>query len=270
MAPEVESVRNAGHVAVVAAVTGEPGGASLLNAWHYDDPKGSPIVQVPGTDWARLERARAASTPVEIRCGAARTETTASNIRSVVPGSDPVAAPLVVLTPRSGWWHCAGERGGGIAIWLELARIVAESKFRRDVVFLANTGHELGFLGAERYMDADPDLPKRAKAWIHLGANIGAAESPLVVRAPDDELLALARGVPSFADSAPQFMINTSPGGEARVIFNHGGRFISLVGAGFPLFHSTLDRWPQAIDPPAIARAGDAVFEMLLALDAAD
>jgi len=28
-------------------------------------------------------------------------------------------APRWVLAQRSGWWHCAGERGGGLACWLE-------------------------------------------------------------------------------------------------------------------------------------------------------
>src|SRR5690606_40165850 len=29
---------------------------------------------------------------------------------------------LVVSTPRSGWFTCAGERGGGMAAWLHIAR----------------------------------------------------------------------------------------------------------------------------------------------------
>lgn len=269
MAPEVESVRDAGHVAIIAAVAGAPGGTSLLNAWKYDSPAGPPIVQVAGEAWERLEGARAANATVQIHCGASRTKTTAKNIHALVPGSVSGIAPLVVLTPRSGWWHCAGERGGGIAIWVEVARLVRAAKFRRDVVFLATTGHELGFLGAERYLDEQPELAPKAKAWIHLGANIGAAQSSLVVRTSDAELLDLARTAPAFAklETPPQFAVAQNPVGEAGVVLRRGGRFISFVGAGFPLFHSTLDRWPEAIDPPAIAAAGNAVFEMLQALD---
>lgn len=269
MAPEVEAVRDAGHVAIVAGVSGAPGGASLLNAWKFDSPSGPPIVQVAGEAWERLERARASNASIEIRCGASRTKTAANNIRAVVPGSVPGSAPLVVLTPRSGWWHCAGERGGGIAIWLEVARLVRAAGFRRDVVFLATTGHELGFLGAERYLDEQPEFAARAKAWIHLGANIGAAQSSLMVRASDAELFELARTARALAtlETPPQFVVAENPVGEAGVVGRLGGRFISFVGAGFPLFHSTLDRWPEAINPAAIAAAGNAVFEMLSALD---
>jgi hypothetical protein len=34
-------------------------------------------------------------------------------------------APVVVITPRSGWWACASERGPGIAAFIELARAAA-------------------------------------------------------------------------------------------------------------------------------------------------
>jgi hypothetical protein len=104
-----------------------------------------------------------------------------------------------VLTPRSGWWHCAGERGGGLAIWLEVARTADQLGLDRDLVFLATTGHELGFLGIKRYFDSDPDLARRAFAWIHLGANIGAAGAQLMIRASDQGLLTVARELaPTF------------------------------------------------------------------------
>ncbi len=269
MAAELEAMRSTNHAAVVACVAGAEGGASLLNAWHYDAPDGPPIVQVPDTAWATLEAAQRAGSETEIHCGAKRTVTTASNIRADIPGIIRDLAPLIVLTPRSGWWNCAGERGGGLAILLEMVRLVRNDHFRRDVIFLANTGHELGFLGAKRYFAAEPDLARRAKATIHLGANIGAAGAPLMIRSSDEALLEVARTVPSFSNfpTEPEFAISENPAGEAAVVHSHGGRFISLVGPGFSLFHSTLDRWPQAITPMAIAAAGDAVFEILMTLD---
>ena len=41
--------------------------------------------------------------------------TTASNVQTRVTGSRPGAAPLVIMTPRSAWWTCTAERGGGIS-----------------------------------------------------------------------------------------------------------------------------------------------------------
>ncbi len=33
------------------------------------------------------------------------------NVVASVKGSDPTAQPVAVMTPRSGWWHCASESG---------------------------------------------------------------------------------------------------------------------------------------------------------------
>lgn len=35
------------------------------------------------------------------------------NVVATIKGRTPGAWPLAVMTPRSGWWHCAGERGIG-------------------------------------------------------------------------------------------------------------------------------------------------------------
>lgn len=270
VASGVEGARRGNFDAIVVAVAGEREGTALLNAWNYDNPGGAPVVQVPAAAWGDLVAARDAGLPVEVRCGGTRTEMTAFNVFATIPGSRGDKAPIVMLTPRSGWWHCAGERGGGLAIWLEVARIARELSLERDLVLLATTGHELGFVGVKRYFDAEPELARRAIAWIHLGANIGAMESQLMVRASDAALLALVRDVATdFRAIAPAPVVGISdrPVGEAGEVFVRGGRFVSLVGAGFPLFHSTLDRWPQAINTTAIVAAGHGVLQIIGALD---
>ena len=61
-----------------------------------------------------------------------------------VAGADAALAPIAVLTPRSGWWHCAGERGGGIAIWLEQrGREVAENLREETREYLASLMEEM-------------------------------------------------------------------------------------------------------------------------------
>ena len=270
IATELEHIRRDDYTAIVLVVAGPPNGVTLLNAWHYDEPRGVPTVQVPVAAWDALVAARDGGVPVEVRCGGVRTETTASNVFATVAGTRPETAPIVLLTPRSGWWQCVGERGGGLAIWIEVARLVGGLSLERDLIFLATTGHELGFIGVKRYLDSDPSLARRAVAWVHLGANIGAAGSQLVVRASDSGLLKLAReatGALSAISPPPLFEVSGRPVGEAGEVFARGGAFVSMVGSGFPLFHSTLDRWPGAIDADAIAAAGDGVLQVLKALD---
>ena len=106
-----------------------------------------------------------------------RTPATAFNVTTTVAGSDRSLPPLVIMTPRSGWYWCASERGGGIACWLELIRDLRQAKPARDVVFVASSGHELGHLGINAFVDRRPGIVSRSLAWMHLGANIGAANA---------------------------------------------------------------------------------------------
>src|SRR5205085_9900985 len=94
------------------------------------------------------------------------------------PGTNKGAAPLVVMTPRSGWWNCASERGGGLACWLEIMRAARDAAPARDILFVASSGHELGHLGLDSFIERRPGLVSAARTWIHLGANIGAAHGP--------------------------------------------------------------------------------------------
>ena len=85
-------------------------------------------------------------------------------------------APWVVIsTPTSGWFQCAGERGTGIALFLGLAEWVAsrEAASGFNWLFVANSGHELSFAGAHHSMELAP-APPDVRAWLHLGASIGA------------------------------------------------------------------------------------------------
>lgn len=261
----LDQVRREAWDAIVALVDGE--GLTVRNAWHVENPIGPPIVQVPAAALPQLLKARASSTPVSVICGAERAAVLASNVVATVSGRDDALPPIVVLTPRSGWWHCAGERGGGIAVWLEVAREVRQLGLERTVAFVATTGHELGFWGIRRHLERAPHEGAAAHFWVHLGANIGARESPTVVRSADDELLRLAGDADAtIGESAvnPDRELRAEPpGGEAQVVAASGGRYLSLVGRGFELFHSSEDRWPDAIDSVAIARNASLVLECI-------
>ncbi len=83
---------------------------------------------------------------------------------------------LVVSTPRSGWFGCAGERGGGIAAWLDLARWTSASVRDFDLAFIANSGHEYSNLGAEEMLREAAPRPAETVYWLHLGANLAARD----------------------------------------------------------------------------------------------
>ncbi|WNO52684.1 hypothetical protein [Stakelama saccharophila] len=83
---------------------------------------------------------------------------------------------VAVSTPRSGWFTCAGERGGGIAAWLHIARWAARNAPDHDLAFICNSGHEYQYLGAGESLRAIAPKPRETAFWLHLGANLAARD----------------------------------------------------------------------------------------------
>jgi hypothetical protein len=194
-------------------------------------------------------------TEISLVAQVGRMTTNAVNVTARIAGSNPGLAPLVVTTPRSGWWECASERGGGLACWLETIRTLAAAAPARDCLFAAFSGHEIGFLGIDAYLASRPDLAKRAHAWIHLGANIGAPQQPNQVHVSDPSLegwitAALQKEGLSIDHKAEAGSV---PRGEAGTIHRGGAGYVALV-CGTEVFHNTADRWPDAVDVTMVAR----------------
>jgi hypothetical protein len=214
------------------------------------------VLQVSSEEKAWLDDLARAGADVEVVAQVKRTPAEAFNVIASIPGSDQSLPPLVIMTPRSGWWTCASERGGGIACWLELMRTLRGVRPARDVLFVASSGHELGQRGIEIYVERRPQLVPHSRSWIHFGANIGAAQQPgNTVQASDDEMEALLVKSMTAAGLSVDRRVprGTVPGGEAGVVHRAGARYLSLIGAN-ALFHNPADRGPQAVDLPVIAR----------------
>lgn len=240
------------HRAIVVVTDGtqvKPGLAPI-NADHYATPFGPPVLQLDSLNEDWLMQAAAAGAGARVIIEDSWQDTTAINVEARIEGRDPQAAPLVVMTPRSGWWRCSSERGGGIAVWLEMLRHFQTHQPRRTVLFTANTGHELGHLGLDYYLQKNPGLAKSAHAWIHLGANFAAAYGARVrLQVSSDYLRDIATAAMARFDATPDVVtpVATPPSGEARSVFDQGGQYVSLLGDN-RLFHHPDDRWPSAVD----------------------
>jgi hypothetical protein len=250
----MEARKKGTHSAMVAVTGGPrfglPPGIALLNADHFQEPFGPPVIQVPSTAGTWLQSASESGIYGLLTAQINRTAAEVINVEARVSGKDAGLSPIVVITPRSGWFHCASERGGGIACWLEMMRAIHEGKPHRDVWFIATTGHELGHLGLEHFIDEHRELVGNAQAWIHLGANFTAAVRGSVhFQASDKEMETLGLQAMKNAGIAPDNCrpIGSRPLGEARNIFDGGGRYISLLGDN-GLFHHPEDRWPDSVD----------------------
>jgi hypothetical protein len=251
-----EMRRNGKHRAIIAVTRGLLPGFCPSNADSFVAPFGPPVLQVSSEDASFLTDCARQGAPARLIAHATRTETKAFNVVATVPGADETAAPLVVMTPRSGWWSCASERGGGIAIWLEIMRAVHAARPARDVLFVASSGHELGHIGLDAFMDRRAGLVPSAKAWIHLGANIGAALGPgNILQASDGEMETLMAEPMTKAGLGIDRRLarGATPLGEALNVHRGGGRFISIIGKN-DLFHNPDDSGPDVIDTDVIAR----------------
>lgn len=250
--------------AIVVITKGGHEGLIPTNAVDFASPYGVPVLQVGSEHETWLTESAAGGRRVKVVAAATRTAASAHNVIARVEGERSDLAPVVVITPRSGWWHCASERGGGLACWLEAIRAAVTTPGQRPALFLASSGHELGHLGLDHFLHQRPELIKRAAAWIHLGANIGAAGGLARLQASDDAIAAMADAALKQAGAALDRHVprGTVPAGEARNIHVGGGRYVSLLGTN-PLFHSVADRFPDAVDVPTVARYATAAGRLL-------
>jgi hypothetical protein len=275
--PLGEARRENRHKAIVCVTRGGAPGLCPSNADSFLKPFGPPVLQVGSELAGWLQEHAQRGVDVQLLAHVRRTPVEAFNVTAAIAGADRSLPPLVIMTPRSGWYRCASERGGGLACWLELMRILRQAKPARDVVFVASSGHELGHLGINAFVDRRPGIVSSSLGWIHLGANIGAAmradarlHPPDTTRGvPPGASLALAGGnrVQASDDEMERMLAqamastgltidvrmprNQVPAGEAEIVHRGGGRYVSVIGSSV-MFHNPSDRGPGVIDARAI------------------
>ncbi|MCH8222851.1 MAG: hypothetical protein IH868_05505 [Chloroflexi bacterium] len=268
-----EARRSGKHAALVGVVPSDPPGLAIRNAPEFGAPFGPPVLQVSSAEHQRLIQAAAAGPHARLVAHATTETTDAHNVVVEIPGMSPDLPPLIVMTPRSGWFNCAAERGGGIACWLEIISTFQNDPPNRNVTLIATSGHELGHLGLESYIEHNPELPTQAATWLHLGASIGAAMNwKPHLQTSDRELETAALDClagPEF-EGLPELTVHPTGqvfGGEAQQIHSRGGRYVSIVG-GHALFHQEADRWPDAVNMPALTAYADALAALAVRLAA--
>jgi hypothetical protein len=161
-------------------------------------------------------------------------ERRANNLTGWLGTSGPVADPIIVTTPLTGWFTCAAERGTGLAMALQLATELAEE---HPVFFLGNTGHELDNYGVRRWLAEALDL--LPQAVVHLGASLAAGATNL--QGSYGLVPRVAASQPAAA-SVPGLVQDLAP-----------GRFLPT-----PVFPGEGAEWHEALDPsvPLLSFAG--------------
>jgi hypothetical protein len=262
-------LREAGeHRGFVVICQGDEPGLGLLNAEQFREPYGAPAIHLPSEARDRVLGAVARGETARLFAHSRRSAAHAANIVVALTGREHGRSPMVVMTPRSSWWHSTAERGGGTVCWLESLRALIVEPPSRDVVFTANTGHELGHTGLDEFITHRPGWDEAGGAdWVHYGANLGAAGGVLSLVSNQDDLRALGLAELKAAGHPPDDMPWAwfVPSGETRDIHKAGGRYLTLVGTN-RWFHLPQDRWPHSVDVPAVARIAQAAARMMVAL----
>jgi hypothetical protein len=173
--PQVAVAIDSGAAAVVAITESPLGELSALNrnprrpAWKI------PVLLAAGRDGEALKAAAAAGRVATVRLEGRSVVRLADNMigRRVRPGK-----PIIISTPKSGWFRCAGERGSGIAIWLGLARWLASST-DQNLIVVAASGHEFDGYGAHYFSQTLAPKPSDTKLWVAIGSNVAAYDFAL-------------------------------------------------------------------------------------------
>ena len=263
--PNVEFQKNRRtkqHEALVAVASGESPGLMASNAPDFRQPFGLPVLQVSSEEEEWLTNQALSNSLAHLVVSANRVDSESFNVTGSVAGRNSEAPPLIVMTPRSGWWQCASERGSGLACWLEVMRTMSRSRPYRDIIFVATSAHELGLLGLDDFLERRPSLVQESHVWLHFGADIGMETR---FSGTDHKLQSQTSTVlnASGVKPATPAHVGDTVGAESQVVARAGGRVAAIVGHS-PLFHLEADRWPEAIDPEAISKVSNAFTNLAL------
>jgi len=258
-APQLDEIiaraRMSGTDAAILATTGAGGRLVALNRAPILG-SGFPTVLVPGSALQTLTQAA-----VHLELDARLEPSESATVIGHLGQGDP-ASPVVLTTPLSGWFHCAGERGTGIAIALQLAEELAE---RWPLMVVGTTGHELHFLGLRRFLVAHALQPS---AVIHLGASLATTFTSirLALTTAGEGLVKRLEGILAPAG----FPVRANPAqwlGEGEEWVRLSTPLLSLLG-NFPLFHTPEDLPEHSTSPEllevthtAVSRAAQLFLE---------
>lgn len=277
----IDAAFSAGARAAVVVTNGPTGRVIALNADGREPMFAGPVGLLAPADAAPFLAAAMAHAPATVTLGGQGGRRPAFNVIGRLDRGK--GRWITVSTPRSGWTSCGGERGGGIAAWLDLARWAPGALPDHDLAFLCNSGHEYENLGAEESLKAVAPKPAETHFWLHLGANFAARDwheglfglAPLP--GPDSQrylvvsppLLPAARrlfaGLVGFEAPYPSDSISA---GELTAIIKAG--YPSVAGLfGVHRFHHVEGDDARCVPPEPVAAAIAAFRRLLTAVASA-
>ncbi len=258
LAEPIKEVRRRGYDAAVF-VTEHPNDA--LVAINRDPGAGSgfPTVLVAARDLTPKRDHK-----VRLKLDAHLEPGHTTNLSAYTARTSHSSPPLLLTTPLTGWFTCAGERGTGVAVLLHLIE-----RFRdQPLHVLATGGHELDYLGARRW---DGETPA---AIVHVGASVAVDEpSPqgrtlISTRIAMTNLDATTAAGMSEALATIDLRLVTDTQrwmGESEVFCQIPAPMLSFTGSGID-FHTPDDTPERVTSPKSLALVADAIGDAVQAM----
>ena len=253
----VAAAKVAGRDGLVLATRCPTGDLCAINRDHRMDME-FPVILVAQDNLNTIQTSGA-----DIFFAASVRKRMAKNIIARFPG--PTGAQrVVVTTPISGWFRCAGERGCGLAIAIFVSRQLSKS-FAVDL--LLTSGHELGMCGGY-YLAQSYDAELRCV--LHLGSCIANIDAKMTSICSADSMTSgriagvfKRLGIKPVTPSDPTNTKNWV--GESMCWASNNWPILSIAGLA-PHFHARSDLLEVVTTPGLLATAIDVIGDSALAL----
>ena len=270
----IEALAQNGARAIVGCTphkSGEIYGQNVIPPFNQT-PWPLPVLLISPSSWHVFDAAARQGACVEYMLDGADCE--GANANNVVAFQERGDRWIIVSTPQSGWFRSAGERGAGLSLLLGLARWMTTVETDHSFLFLSNSGHEIGHMGAFHALN-NPRLPKPedTDCWLHLGSCIATQDfdsrnhvlvpakppDPSWLFASEDLVAPLERAFDGLPHLTPE--LYNRDHGEIRWILERGYSAFSLMGAQ-QFFHLQGDG-PEVVNGQLLAKVGAALTSAL-------
>ncbi|MDQ2948242.1 MAG: hypothetical protein M3Y27_20285 [Acidobacteriota bacterium] len=257
--PILTALAKAGAVAAIGISQVETGELMALNAMAGPEPWPVPFLLAGRKEESALAKSAAADATGSVLIDGS--DDPQAEAYEVIGRLDRGGRLFIVSTPYSGWFHCAGERGPGIALWLALARWAPSRK--DSFIFVASSAHELDGVGIHSFVNEVAPKPGQVACWLHLGAGIatydyrriGNGIEMLKTASPMRRLYTVPQFEPVLRESFSDLpdlkpIVTDKPGGEMIMMAQKGYPVMGFAG-GSPFHHMPGDL-PQRVTGPEL------------------
>jgi len=213
-----------------------------------------PVVLVPGFEFEGLDKGN-----ISLDYSAQVSRRKANNIIARF-GVASYRPSVVITTPITGWFECAGERGTGIALAITLAEELSKDC---EVELVLASGHELGYLGGFEFVAS---LNKPPTAVIHLGSSLATFNSKIQAWSNMHEAISVALESNLQQLDIPLNRVRI-PGqrsdwvGEAECWARFNCPMLSIAG-DHPQFHTPADQIDCITDAPTLIKTSEVLTRM--------